>query len=172
MHASPGKHSYAWLPRKCDYRTNRHMDRQTPDKIIPMCPYALQATQLDKHTNKQILQKSDFAHFLLQVFSTVSNTMVTSLPFSECFYPCPCVRVSCRRFTISDSFVTSLAVSECLPQYHCDCVFYPCQCAPVLEPPANVLQTLTVLLLPSLSRNAYLSITVTACFIHVNVPLC
>ena len=24
MHVSPAKHSYAWLPRKCDYRTDRH----------------------------------------------------------------------------------------------------------------------------------------------------
>ena len=40
--------SYAWLPRKCDNRTGRHTDRQadgrkdrqTPDKVIPMCRYA------------------------------------------------------------------------------------------------------------------------------------
>ena len=38
MHGLPAKHSYAWLPRKCDYRT----DRQTPDKVIPMCRHALQ----------------------------------------------------------------------------------------------------------------------------------
>ena len=29
MHLSPAKHSYAWLPRKCDYRTDRWTDRQT-----------------------------------------------------------------------------------------------------------------------------------------------
>ena len=40
IHVSPAKHSYAWLPRKCD----RHTDRQT-DKVIPMCRYASQATQ-------------------------------------------------------------------------------------------------------------------------------
>ena len=47
MHVSPGKHSYAWLPRKCDYRTDRQTDGWTPDKVIPMCIYALQlqATQ-------------------------------------------------------------------------------------------------------------------------------
>ena len=39
-----GRISYAWLPRKCDYWT----DRQTPDKVIPMCSYASQATQLGK----------------------------------------------------------------------------------------------------------------------------
>ena len=41
MHVSPAKHSYAWLPRKCDYWT----DRQMPDKVIPMSRYASQATQ-------------------------------------------------------------------------------------------------------------------------------
>ena len=49
MHVSPAKHSYAWLPRKCDYRTDtrtdRQTDRRTPDKVIPMCCYALQAIQ-------------------------------------------------------------------------------------------------------------------------------
>ena len=31
MHVSPAKHSYVWLPRKCDYRTDTHTqrDRQT-----------------------------------------------------------------------------------------------------------------------------------------------
>ena len=27
MHVSPAKHSYAWLPRKCDYRTDTQTDR-------------------------------------------------------------------------------------------------------------------------------------------------
>ena len=34
MHVPPAKHSYAWL-----------LERQTPDKVIPMCHYALQITQ-------------------------------------------------------------------------------------------------------------------------------
>ena len=38
------KHSYVWLPRKHDYRTDGQTDRQT-DKVIPMCQYASQATQ-------------------------------------------------------------------------------------------------------------------------------
>ena len=54
----PAKHSYAWLPRKCDFWTGRHMDRQTPDKVIPMCRYASQATQKKpfklKVTKKQV----------------------------------------------------------------------------------------------------------------------
>ena len=27
MHVLPAKHSFAWLPRQCDYRTDRHTDR-------------------------------------------------------------------------------------------------------------------------------------------------
>ena len=49
MHVSPAKHSSAWLPRKCDYQTDtltdRQTDRQMPDKVIPMCRFASQATQ-------------------------------------------------------------------------------------------------------------------------------
>ena len=49
MHVSSAKHSYAWLLRKCDYRTDTQThgwkDRQTPDKVIPMCRYASQATK-------------------------------------------------------------------------------------------------------------------------------
>ena len=42
IHVSPAKHSYARLPRKRDFRT----DRQMLDKVIPMCNnYASQATQ-------------------------------------------------------------------------------------------------------------------------------
>ena len=43
MNVSPAKHSYAWLLRKRDYRTDTRTDRQTPDKVIPMCRYASQA---------------------------------------------------------------------------------------------------------------------------------
>ena len=53
MHVSPTKHSYARLPRKCDYRTDTRTDRQTPDKVIPMCCYALQATQNEQFVGKQ-----------------------------------------------------------------------------------------------------------------------
>ena len=41
MHVSPAKHSYAWLPRKCDYRTDRHTHTQTDagqsDPYVPLC---------------------------------------------------------------------------------------------------------------------------------------
>ena len=53
---SPAKQSYAWLPRKYDYRADRHRDRQMLDKVIPICGYALQATQesLGVYRNHQI----------------------------------------------------------------------------------------------------------------------
>ena len=41
MHVSPAKHSYAWLPRKCDYRTDTHTDGQTDagqsDPYVSLC---------------------------------------------------------------------------------------------------------------------------------------
>ena len=41
LHVLPAKHSYAWLPRKCDYRTDRQTDGQTDagqsDPYVPLC---------------------------------------------------------------------------------------------------------------------------------------
>ena len=41
MHVSPAKQSYVWLPRKCDYRIDRHTNRQTDaglsDPYVPLC---------------------------------------------------------------------------------------------------------------------------------------
>ena len=41
MHLSPAKHSYAWLPRKCDYWTDRQTDAQTEarqsDPYVSLC---------------------------------------------------------------------------------------------------------------------------------------
>ena len=45
MHVSPAKHSYAWLPRKCDYRTDARTDGRTDgqtdarqsDTYVPLC---------------------------------------------------------------------------------------------------------------------------------------
>ena len=48
MHVSPAKHSYAWLPYQESVtigQTHTRKHRQTPDKVIPMCRYASQATQ-------------------------------------------------------------------------------------------------------------------------------
>ena len=40
MHVSPAKHSYG-----SDTQTDGRTDRQTTDKVIPLCCYASQATQ-------------------------------------------------------------------------------------------------------------------------------
>ena len=37
MHVSPAKHSYVWLPRKCDYRTDRQTDARQSDPYVPLC---------------------------------------------------------------------------------------------------------------------------------------
>ena len=37
MHVSPAKHSYAWLPRKCDYRTDGQTDTGQSDPYVPLC---------------------------------------------------------------------------------------------------------------------------------------
>ena len=42
MQVSPAKHHYASVT---DGQTDRRTDRQTTDKVIPMCRYASQATQ-------------------------------------------------------------------------------------------------------------------------------
>ena len=43
---SPAKHSYLSVTdRQTDRQTDGRTDRQTTDKVIPMCRYALQATQ-------------------------------------------------------------------------------------------------------------------------------
>ena len=31
------KHSYAWLPRKCDYQSDRQTDAWQPDPYVPLC---------------------------------------------------------------------------------------------------------------------------------------
>ena len=37
MHVSPAKHSYAWLPKKCDYRTDGRTDAGQSDPYVPLC---------------------------------------------------------------------------------------------------------------------------------------
>ena len=48
MHVSPAKHSFAYYQESVtagQTDTHTRTDRQTPDKVIPMCRYASQATQ-------------------------------------------------------------------------------------------------------------------------------
>ena len=49
MHVSPAKHSYAWLPRKCDYRTDGQTDAGQSDPYVPLCFAG------DTKTNRHIL---------------------------------------------------------------------------------------------------------------------
>ena len=56
MHVSPAKHSFGKCDRKVwqtDRQTDRRTNRRTTNKVIPMCSYALQATQ--KHILVQYL---------------------------------------------------------------------------------------------------------------------
>ena len=46
MHVSPAKHSYVWLPRKCDYRTDRRTDTGQSDPYVPLCFAGTTKTQL------------------------------------------------------------------------------------------------------------------------------
>ena len=50
MHVSPAKHSFGKCDRKCDRgmdrQTDGRTDGRTTDKVIPMCLYASQVTQL------------------------------------------------------------------------------------------------------------------------------
>ena len=87
MHVSPAKHSYAWLLRKCDYRTDTRTDgrtdRQMPDKVIPMFRYASQATQKSRCVGETLryapggnkVQKAIFS-FKVKVKVTRSLTLV------------------------------------------------------------------------------------------------
>ena len=87
MHVSPAKHSYAWLPRKCDYRTERRTDRQVPDKVIPMCRYAWQATQ------------KETCHRKLQHVLRWGLTKVTSFymyPYGNAFF----TKAECKKIVL------------------------------------------------------------------------
>ena len=37
LHVSPAKHRCAWLPRKCDYRTDTLTDAGQSDPCVPLC---------------------------------------------------------------------------------------------------------------------------------------
>ena len=97
MHVSPAKHSYAWLPRKRDYWTDTRTDRQTPDKVIPMCCYASQATQ-----------KHEASIFALQKIPVLSKACkIATFPD----FPWTCSTPSARSF--STSFPRLKTVGHC-----------------------------------------------------------
>ena len=53
MHVSPAKHSYAWLPRKCDYRTDRQTDGRTDRRRTK---WSLCAAMLRRRRNKLVTE--------------------------------------------------------------------------------------------------------------------
>ena len=80
MHVSPAKHSYAWLPRKCYYWTDRQMDRQTDgqtdagqsDPYVPLCfagdtkiswPKLKFLTQMDRKKDRYRGKKDAFMKY-------------------------------------------------------------------------------------------------------------
>ena len=81
MHVSPANHRYAWLPRKCDYQesvTTGQTDRQTPEKVIPMCRYASQATQKARcHVKNVYFLLYDFFSAILVLKRRQSNLLTT-----------------------------------------------------------------------------------------------
>ena len=81
MHVSPAKHSYAWLPRKCDYRTERHTDGRTDRRRTK---WSLCATMLRRRqkTLQEMLVK-----YLCRIFPqhtrigyTLTFDLLTRLP--------------------------------------------------------------------------------------------
>ena len=84
MHVSLAKHSYAWLPRKCDYWTyRRRTDRQTPDKMIPMCRYASQATQKPEVLRLPIEQFNSSVNCIIPLpYQRSAEFGLTTLPWS------------------------------------------------------------------------------------------
>ena len=67
MHVSPAKHSYAWLPRKRDYRTDTHTDGQTDaresDPYVPLC-FAGDTKNPCAFKQRKIVKLPSESHFL------------------------------------------------------------------------------------------------------------
>ena len=70
MHVSPAKHSYVWLPRKRDYRTDRHTHGQTDGQTDRRrTKWSLCAAMLRRrHKNHKQIQ-----HSTLDLFFLVDN---------------------------------------------------------------------------------------------------
>ena len=67
MHVPPAKHSYAWLPRKCDYRTDTHTHGQTDtgqsDPYVPLC-FAGDTTRSTVKVNGKCAKDKCFSIYL------------------------------------------------------------------------------------------------------------
>ena len=104
MHVSPAKHSYAWLPRKCDYRTDTRTERQKDrrQRKWSLCAAMLCRRQKKWHVQYRIQkeQTSSRPGFIYQL-----GTCINLLWWSVCYLhvllrgclgpgevgPCPCL---------------------------------------------------------------------------------
>ena len=80
MHVSPAKHSYAWLPRKSDYPTDRNIHRQTDagqsDPYVPLC-FACDTKRSPFNGNAALHQNGAWQlHNLLWLFSLSEESPV------------------------------------------------------------------------------------------------
>ena len=96
MYLSPVKHTYAWLPRKCDYRTDRRTDRQTDgqtdaiqsDPNVPLCFAGDRKIQ----NRIKLLQErieygnSCFLVYYAILFYSAPNSVLYSILFCILFY--------------------------------------------------------------------------------------
>ena len=89
MHMSPAKHSYAWLSRKCDYRTDRHTHAQTEagqsDPYVPLCfagdtKIALWISKIILRLPKSIFE---FQRFFYECIKIMFKLQRKSLKFEE-----------------------------------------------------------------------------------------
>ena len=85
MHVSPAKHSFAWLPRKFDYwtdrRTDGHTDRQTDRRTdIRRTKWSPCATMLRRrHKKRKVLGSKTF--IIGQIFIFLNVLIITILSF-------------------------------------------------------------------------------------------
>ena len=93
MHVSPAKHSYAWLSRKCDYRTDRHTHTQTDagqsDPYVPLCFAGDTINDQAKLVTNKIFEAAEVS---------VPNRVVTIRPKDlPWMYTCNDIRKSIRQ---------------------------------------------------------------------------
>ena len=85
MHMSPAKHSYVWLPRKCDYRTDRHMHRRT-DRCRTkwsLCAAMLCRRHKNMHLH-HIHQRGLTCMFAFWIFPLEASAMWSAVLTSDC----------------------------------------------------------------------------------------
>ena len=95
MHVSPAKHSYAWLPRKCDYRTDTHTntDGRTDRRKTT---WSLCAAMLRRRHNKwgKIIWIFEFVDFLVTIILIGERSEPENFVENEHFYaPISLIRV-------------------------------------------------------------------------------